>query len=126
MRRAATRVLEGGVKVFNRSGWGASRLEWLPRRPQGFYGQDELYTYNAHPFLDDDRFQRAYSRAVQAGRHDYAIPWRVHTILWAAQIAERADGAFVECGTGRGFMASAICDYLGWGSRPFLLYDTFE
>ena len=48
------------------------------------------------------------------------------TLLWAARLASTVDGAFVECGTGRGFMASATCDYLGWTDRPFYLYDTFE
>jgi hypothetical protein len=47
-------------------------------------------------------------------------------ILWAAEVAIARDGAFVECGTGRGFMASAICQYLDWHSRPFYLFDTFR
>jgi hypothetical protein len=47
-------------------------------------------------------------------------------VLWAAQTAAAVPGAFVECGTGRGFMASAVCEYLAWTDRPFYLYDTFE
>lgn len=67
----------------------------------------------------------AYARAMRASGADYGIRWRVHVILWAASRAAAIDGAFVECGTGRGFMASAICDYLGWADRPFYLHDTF-
>jgi hypothetical protein len=85
-----------------------------------------LWTNRSRAFVDDDRFRREYERAVRAAGWDYGIRWRVHTILWAAATAASVDGAFVECGTGRGFMASAICDYLAWNDRPFYLYDTFE
>jgi len=47
-------------------------------------------------------------------------------MVWAAGLALVADGAFVECGTGRGFLASTICDYFDWTDRPFYLYDTFD
>jgi hypothetical protein len=90
------------------------------------YNEDGLWTNRRHAFVDDDRFCRAYERAVRAARWDFGIRWRVHTILWAASTAASVDGAFVECGTGRGFMASAICEYLTWSNRPFYLYDTFE
>src|SRR5436305_6709576 len=91
-----------------------------------FYAEDYLWTPHGHPFVADERFNRAYQRAVQAGGFDYGIRWRTHVILWAASVARSIDGAFVECGTGRGFMASAICEYLEWHGRPFYLYDTFE
>ena len=48
----------------------------------------------------------------------------MHTLLWAAATAAKVDGAFVECGTGRGFCASAICEYLAWTDRPFYLIPT--
>lgn len=125
VRKALRHALRGVIAGFNRSGVASSRLELVAIDGNRLYNRDGLLTYHAHPFLDDPAFRRAYARAVRAGGHDYDIPWRVHTILWAAQHALRLDGAFVECGTGRGFMASAICEYLGWGERPFLLFDTF-
>jgi Methyltransferase domain len=118
-------ALEGAVDLFNRSPISENRLEILPREDLPLYAEDGLWTYHGHGFVDDERFARAYRRAVEAGGFDYRIRWRVHTMLWAAQRAARAEGAFVECGTGRGYMASAVCEYLDWGERPFYLYDSF-
>ncbi len=120
------RAFQAAVDAFNRNPWTEQRLQIVDRGADSFYAEDGLWTYHAHPFAQDPRFDRAYERAVRAGGDDYRIRWRVHTILWAAERAAAMEGAFVECGTGRGFMASAICDYLEWGERPFYLYDTFE
>lgn len=114
------------VDVFNRSEMGALRLQFIDRSDRPLYQEDDLWTYSGHTFVKDPRFAHAYRRAVQAGGFDYGIRWRVHTALWAAELGARAEGAFVECGTGRGFVASAICDYLDWGDRPFYLFDTFR
>ena len=89
------------------------------------WDEDGMKTEHPPHFVHDERFRRAYARAVQAGTFDYGVRWRVHTLLWAAELAARQEGAFVECGTARGYMASAICDYLDWGDRPFYLLDTF-
>jgi hypothetical protein len=119
------RAVAAAISAFNHNPWGGARLELLPRYDQPLYSEDGLWTYHAHSFVDEPRFVHAYERAMQAGGFDYGIRWRVHTILWAAALASRLEGAFVECGTGRGFMASAICAYLDWRDRPFYLYDTF-
>lgn len=119
------RSLNAAVDLFNRNPWTERRLELVPRNDAPFYAEDGLWTYHGHSFVEDPRFAVAYRRAMQATGADYCVRWRVHTILWAAQRAAGLDGAFVECGTGRGFMASAICQYLDWGDRPFYLYDTF-
>ncbi len=124
--RALHNALVAGVQAFNRNPWTSARLELVEREPHPFYAEDGLWTHHGHSFVDDDRFRRAYLRAVRAGGWDYGIRWRVHTVLWAASVAAAVEGAFVECGTGRGFMASAICEYLKWDDRPFYLYDTFE
>jgi hypothetical protein len=124
-RAVLSRTLTSAVDLFNRNPWALQRLQLLPRAGERFHDEDWLWTYHGHPFFDDERFKRAYDRAVAAGGHDYEIRWRVHTVLWAADQASALDGAFVECGTGRGFMASAICEYLDWDVRPFYLYDTF-
>jgi hypothetical protein len=111
-------------------------IEWINNRPEipaaiehmtptTFRG-DGLLTQHVHSFLDDPEFSRAYDRAVKASGWDYGIPWRTHVLLWAARTASRVPGAYVECGTGRGFMASAICEYEHWVNRPFYLFDTFE
>jgi len=87
---------------------------------------DGLWTYNTHDFIDDPDFRRAYQRGVEAFGFDYGISWRVHVLLWAACHGMKLDGAFVECGTARGFQASAISEYFDLGTRPFFLFDTFR
>jgi hypothetical protein len=124
-RQAIGKALTRSVDLFNRNPWSAGLLQVVPRRALSFYAEDGLWTYHGHGFIASHRFQSAYGRAVKAAGFDYGIRWRVHTILWAAEHGRQLEGAFVECGTGRGFMASAICQYLGWKDRRFYLYDTF-
>ena len=115
--------IAGLVRSFNRNPWTHERLHLIPRHLT--YEQDGLWTVHNRAFTDAAEFRRAYARAVRAGGWDYEIEWRIHVILWAALLAEPLDGAFVECGTGRGFMASAVCERLKWADRPFYLFDTF-
>jgi len=123
-RRLSQLAIRRVVNIFNRNPWTSYRLELTPRTGQ--YNQDGLRTSHNHSFLEAPDFQDAYARAVKAAGWDYEIHWRVHVILWAAITAQPLPGAFVECGTGRGFMASAICQGLAWTDRPFYLFDTFQ
>lgn len=90
------------------------------------YDRDGLRSIHNHEFLDDPAFQRAYARGARAGA-DYNWQWRVHIGLWAAHAASKLDGDFVECGVNRGFMSSAIMEYLDWDrtGKTFWLLDTF-
>ncbi len=85
--------------------------------------------YNRN-FITDPVFVAAYRRAIQAGGFDYRIPWRVHQILWAAHSVLNRYGDFVELGTGKGFMMSAVMASIpDWNSahdRRLWLYDVFE
>jgi hypothetical protein len=78
--------------------------------------------------MGDPSFRRAYERGVRATGRDYQWHWRVHVGLWVATCASRLAGDFVECGVNRGFLSSAIMDYLNWDSlgRHFYLLDTFK
>ncbi|KAA1251986.1 class I SAM-dependent methyltransferase [Mycobacterium simiae] len=93
------------------------------------YAQDGLVSVHTHAFMQDPAFVRAYARGVKAigGTDDYRIHWRAHIALWVASIASRLDGDFVECGVNKGFMSSAIMEYLDWNAldRDFYLLDTF-
>jgi hypothetical protein len=119
------RALHTAVDLYNRSDWTENRLLLVPGKEGRLYAEDGLWTSHVHAFVEDAAYERAYQRGVAACAMDYHIRWRAHTVLWAATLGAKLDGAFVECGTGRGFMASAICEYLGWGERPFYLYDSF-
>ena len=78
--------------------------------------------------MADRAFRKAYARGVRAAGRDYRWHWRVHVGLWAATCASRLAGDFVECGVNRGFLSSAIMDYLDWDNlgKHFYLLDTFK
>src|SRR5438874_2036956 len=92
------------------------------------YDQDGLRSIHNHEFMDDPAFRKAYQRGIRAAGDDYRWHWRVHIGLWAAACAARLEGDFVECGVNRGFLSSAIMDYLNWDSlgKHFYLLDTFR
>jgi len=91
------------------------------------YCQDGLQTIHNHDFMKDPSFLKAYERGCRAAA-DYNWHWRVHIGLWAAFTASKLQGDFVECGVNRGFLSSAIMEFLNWDSlnRTFYLLDTFE
>ena len=93
------------------------------------YEFDGLHTVHNARFREDPRFQSAYRRALQASHGvDPHTEWRIHIGLWAASLASRLPGDFVECGVNAGFLSSAILSYLDWESldKKFFLVDTFE
>jgi hypothetical protein len=96
------------------------------------YNQDGLRTVHSHYFMDDRTFGDAYDYAFNATKADPAHhgPWRVHIAMWAAKTALRRQGDFVECGTARAFVSTAILKYTDWneksGGRHFYLVDTFD
>ena len=98
----------------------------VPQRPP--YRSDSITTFNSPAFLDEPVFAKAYARAVKAAGWDYGIHYRIQQVLWCAAQARKVPGSFVEVGTGRGFMMSAMLDaYPGWESdgRTLHLFDTF-
>ncbi len=99
---------------------------WLTqRRP---YNQDGLRSIHNHDFMLDPSFREAYERGVAVTGTDYRWHWRVHVGLWAAYSASKLPGDFIECGVNRGFLSSAIMQYLNWNSlqKNFYLLDTFS
>lgn len=109
-------------RLFERSGWTVSKIR------AAAYDQDNLYTLHNHDFMVEPRFASAYQRGVQAAADDYRWHWRVHVGLWAACNASKLPGDFVECGVNRGFLSSAIMEYLRWDDlgKTFYLMDTFS
>jgi hypothetical protein len=75
---------------------------------------DGMATIHNTLFLSEPNFQMCYERAVRSAPFDYKIPWRIHQALWAADIASKLPGtpAFIELGTGRGFVMSAVLEHL--------------
>ncbi len=96
-------------------------------RDSKYYEQDGLRSIHNHNFMQDPDFCMAYDRGVQATEQDYKWHWRVHVGLWVAYSASKLKGDFVECGVNKGFLSSAIMEYLSWDSlnKKFYLLDTF-
>lgn len=95
---------------------------------QELYEFDGLHTVHHARFRDDPRFHAAWEGAFQAtGSVDPGSAWRIHIGLWAASMASRVPGDFVECGVNAGFLSSAILRYLDWPNlrKRFYLVDTF-
>jgi len=92
------------------------------------YSQDGLNSVHNHDFMAEPSFMNAYQRGVEAVGEDYQWHWRVHIGLWAAYSASKLNGDFIECGVNKGFMSSAIMQYLNWDTlnKTFYLMDTFN
>lgn len=84
---------------------------------------DGITTHHNDSFRQTDEFKKAYVRAIEASGWDYGIPYRIHQALWCAKNALKVPGAFVELGTGRGFVMSAVMT-LGIRAQVHL-FDTF-
>jgi hypothetical protein len=95
-------------------------------RSLGLPYEDGLMSRHNRDFLEDPDFVRAYARGIEASG-DLGWRWRVHIGLWAASTAARLPGDFIECGVNRGFLSTAIMEYLDWDhvGKQFWLLDTF-
>lgn len=97
------------------------------------FNADNLATISRAPFLNDEKFQKSRLEAESRWNGNIKkrdISWRLDIVLWAISQSLRAwnrESIFVECGTGAGYMASAITSYFNWDeSKPdFYLVDTF-
>ena len=116
------------VDVYPEEEWYLAVFPAQKGRP---FDADNLATVSASPFLQDPAFVTARSAAESrwSGHGMRAIPWRLHVALWTAMTAARQhpSGDLVELGTGRGYMAAAICrtEPVRLSSRRLFLVDRF-
>ncbi|MFM7082137.1 MAG: TylF/MycF/NovP-related O-methyltransferase, partial [Actinomycetota bacterium] len=104
---------------------------WKPRRLEFRYMADGCATKSQMAFLEDDRFKKSYDRMLLATGYptDPGLHFRIHQAIWVASIARKLEGDFVECGTGRGMVFSAVLESLDdWQSlnKRLWLFDTFS
>jgi hypothetical protein len=93
------------------------------------YDADGLISFHGTDFLQDRRFQKAYSAGISPSGANLHLEWRAKVALWAASIAIRLDGDFVECGVNTAILSGAIVEYLDWAKYPlrkFYLLDSFS
>ena len=107
------------------------KLNWLPRRLPFHYFADGIASKLPMSFLADQDFIRCYERMIQAAgtATDPGLHFRIHQAIWAARHASGVEGDFVECGTGRGMVMSAVLEALtDWncGTKTVWLLDTFS
>ena len=107
------------------------RFYQLPRRIPFSFDSDGMATSAIPSFLNRSEFVSAYFRMRVASRAvvDPGLQWRVHQAMWCAANCMKIDGDFVECGTGKGLMMSAVLDSLpNWNTseKRLLLFDTFS
>jgi predicted O-methyltransferase YrrM len=92
---------------------------------------DGILTVHQVDFLNKEKFKNAYRAGLQVTPHDYRIPWRVQQGIWCANVAIRTNpnGAFIELGTGYGFMMTCILSHLENESllpEKTILFDSFK
>jgi len=107
------------------------RFYRLPRKIPFTYSADGMATLAIPSFLSQEDFQRSYFRLRMASREvvDPGLHWRAHQAIWCASHCMEVDGDFVECGTGRGLMMTAVLQSLpNWSEadKRMLLFDTFS
>jgi O-methyltransferase len=113
---------------------------WKALLPEGVpfdelsYNADGLSVWGKNlEFMETPEFKSAYHKGINSGHkflknpEDLHIEWRVHVVLWAAQLGLRLQGDFVECGVNTGIFSLAIAEYHQFAKtgRTFYLFDTF-
>ena len=100
----------------------------MPFDSTRFYAEDGLFSVHNDEFRRDPSFTAASQLGVESSHGiDPALRWRIHIALWAARLALKAPGDFVECGVNAGMVSSAIMHDLDWSALPrqYFLVDTF-
>lgn len=95
------------------------------------YCDDGLATNHIVDFLRDKKFINSYNAGKRNGalnNHSGDIHYRAYIACFCANYAKKIKGDFVECGVGKGIMATTIVNYLNFNklNKRFYLIDTYE
>jgi hypothetical protein len=126
------RILKhNGIKILDypEESWS---LVPFPAQKGDVFNADNLATVNRHKFTSDEKFKEAKfaGESRWSGVPIRDISWRLNVILWATGKALKNTNngeIFIECGTGKGYMAAAIAKYHNFKlkSPDFYLIDTY-
>jgi O-methyltransferase len=115
--------------------------EWylvpFPKQKGEPYNSDNLATVNRYKFIENKQFIETLKISenrwsLNSTDEIRNISWRLHVMLWSVSLALKEvdieNEIFIECGTGRGYMAAGICSYFKWdANKPnFYLIDSFK
>ena len=109
---------------------GANSLTWanyMAFISTGWY-QDGLMAWRNTAWRNKTQFNMIYKEVVRNIGSDYKIEWRTHVLLYFANQAKETPGVFIEFGTGKGWMATAISvsGILEESNKTMSLFDTFS
>jgi len=93
----------------------------------GWY-QDGLMAWRNTAWRNKKEFKIVYNEVIKNVGSDFKIEWRTHVLLYFADFAKETPGVFIEFGTGKGWMATAISTsgILDESDKTMYLFDTFE
>jgi len=107
----------------------------FPKQKGTPFVADNLATVNRHSFISNKKFQDS-KRAAESRWNSTVAPrdisWRLHIFLWAfgQNLSHKniKNSIFVECGTGKGYMAAGACSHFRFNSNSPDLYlvDRYE
>jgi hypothetical protein len=108
---------------------GANSLTWpnyMAFLSSGWY-QDGLMAWRNTAWRNTAEFKSIYENVVRNVGSDFKIEWRTHVLLYFASLAKKDTGEFIEFGTGKGWMATAIASsgLLSESDKKMFLFDTF-
>ena len=125
-----------GIKIENypESEW---YLSPFPKQKGLPFNSDNLTTVNRYKFLENEKFKESLKVSekrwcINGNEKTRDISWRLHVMLWSVSLAlsdiDSENDIFIECGTGKGYMAAGICNFFNWGkSKPIMyLIDSFK
>lgn len=90
---------------------------------------DSVATSNNVDFLEDERFKKAYEKAVATNPwKDFEMQWRTYVVCALAEMVKHLQGDFVECGVNTGAYSRALIDYIDFNAtnKTFYLFDTYQ
>lgn len=92
----------------------------------GWY-EDGLMAWRNTAWRNKTDFRNIYDEIVRNVGSDFKIEWRTHVLLYFASLAKEISGAYIEFGTGKGWMATAIATsgLLQESDKKMYLFDTF-
>jgi len=95
------------------------------------YCDDGFATNHIVDFLKDKKFIKSYNIGRKTGalnNHKGDIHFRAYIACFCASYASKIKGDFVECGVGKGLIATTIVNYLNFNrlKKQFYLIDSFN
>lgn len=115
-----------GIRDGDAFNAGIDQLMAAAKVDRGWFASDNMIAIGRNlGFLRDPVFMKAFE-AHATTSIERGIVWRTATVVWAARLASRLQGGFIECGCYKGTTARIMLDSVDLADREVFLYDLFE